>query len=233
LVSLRNLPFEDLKVCKHDTHRVLRNGFSETILCEGKSADHIVHIVKSLIEKKMNILATRLDKKVAERIKASVEDAGIIDYHLLSRTLIVRSMGIEKITGRIGVLCAGTADMSVADEASRTAEFFGASVEKYYDIGVAGIHRLTSCLEKLQTLDCAIVVAGMEGALPSVVGGLIPCPIIGVPTSIGYGANLKGFSALLCMLNSCSEGVVVVNIDNGFGAACSTIRILKSLLHKK
>jgi NCAIR mutase (PurE)-related protein len=147
----------------------------------------------------------------------------------VSRTFRIISREIKPMTGRLAIVCAGTADLPVAEEARRTAAYFGFEAQKFYDVGVAGLHRLVSCLDDLRQADCAIVVAGMEGALPSVVGGLIACPIVACPTSVGYGANLKGFTALLAMLNSCSEGISVVNIDNGFGAACAAIRILRRI----
>jgi len=222
---LSALPFADIGIAKHDGHRALRNGFSEVILCEGKRREHVVKIVSEAVGKGMNVFGTRADegllKEIAERFTG-------VDVCAVSRTFRLVKRTPENVEGRLAVLAAGTADLGVAEEAVRTAQFFGVEPTKHYDVGVAGLHRLLSCLESLKGIDVAIVVAGMEGALPSVVGGLIPAPVVAVPTSVGYGANFKGVAALLGMLNSCSEGVCVVNIDNGFGAACAALRILRN-----
>lgn len=222
--SLRDLPFADLGLAKHDTHRALRNGFSEVILCEGKPLDHLLKIVEKLIAKGHNVLGTRADVAALTAIGEKFPKA---DCDSVSRTFKIINKPVEPLTGRIAILCAGTADMQVAEEARRTAEYFGVEALRYYDVGVAGLHRLVECLDSVRGADAAIVVAGMEGALPSVVGGLVDIPVIAVPTSVGYGANFSGIAALLSMLNSCSEGIVVVNIDNGFGAACAALRILR------
>lgn len=222
LERLRHIPYADLGVGKHDGHRVLRNEFSEVILCEGKDREHLLTIVNSLVERRINVFGTRASEEIGRAIPKA-------DYDPVSRTFRIISHDIKPMQGRLAIVCAGTADLSVAEEARRTAEYFGFESQRFYDVGVAGLHRLVSCLEDLRQSDCAIVVAGMEGALPSVVGGLISCPIVACPTSVGYGANLNGFTALLAMLNSCSEGISVVNIDNGFGAACAAIRILRKL----
>lgn len=222
---LSALPFADFGIAKHDGHRALRNGFSEVILCEGKRAEHVVTIVGEAIERGLNVFGTRAEERLLEEIAAKFPR---VDVCPTSRTFRFVKRSPECVEGRIAVIAAGTADMGVAEEAVRTAQFFGAEPTKHYDVGVAGIHRLLSCMESLKDVDVAIVVAGMEGALPSVVGGLIPAPVVAVPTSVGYGTNFKGVAALLGMLNSCSEGVTVVNIDNGFGAACAALRILRT-----
>jgi len=224
LEALSSLPFADMGVAKHDGHRVLRNGFTEVILCEGKRTEHVVRIVGDAIARGMSVFGTRADAEVQGAIRSLFPDTDVCE---LSRTFRHVKSGPEPVPGRLAVLAAGTADIAVAEEAVRTAQFFGVEPARHYDVGVAGIQRLLSCLESLRDVDVAVVVAGMEGALPSVVGGLLPAPIIAVPTSIGYGANFKGVAALLGMLNSCSEGISVVNIDNGFGAACAALRILR------
>jgi NCAIR mutase (PurE)-related protein len=233
LSELRHLSYSDLDVCRHDSHRSLRNGFSEVILCEGKDTGHLVRIVRALAEKGVNIFGTRADEEVGRILVRELSNVlpakKGMDYDRISRTFCILNKEIEPSAGKLAVICAGTADIPIAEEARRTASFFGIEAKKFYDVGVAGLHRLVSCLNDLNEADCAIVAAGMEGALPSVVGGLISCPIVSVPTSVGYGANLKGFSALLTMLNSCSEGITVVNIDNGFGAACAALRILRKV----
>jgi NCAIR mutase (PurE)-related protein len=224
---LRDIPFTDfLGVAKHDSHRAFRNGFQETLLCEGKRLEHIVGIVEKLVEQKKNVLGTRMDEA---RAQALLERFPTADVDPVSRTFRIIQQPIEPISGRLAILCAGTADIPVAEEARRTAEFFGAEARRHYDVGVAGIHRLLDSLEDLRSADVAIVVAGMEGALPSVFGGLLSVPIVAVPTSVGYGASFEGIAALLGMLSSCSEGITVVNIDNGFGAACAALRILRRL----
>lgn len=225
MVLLSALPFADIGIAKHDGHRALRNGFSEVILCEGKRTEHVVKIVGEAIDRGLNVFGTRADERLLDEIASNFLK---IDICRVSRTFRFVKTSPECVKGRIAVLAAGTADLGVAEEAVRTAQFFGAEPVKHYDVGVAGIHRLLSCMESLRGVDVAIVVAGMEGALPSVVGGLIPAPVVAVPTSVGYGANFKGVAALLGMLNSCSEGVTVVNIDNGFGAACAALRILRT-----
>ncbi len=224
LEALSALPFADMVIAKHDGHRVLRNGFNEVILCEGKRTEHVVRIVGDAIDRGMNVFGTRAGSEVQGAVKALFPDVDVCE---LSRTFRHVKTGPEPLPGRLAVLAAGTADLSVAEEAVRTAQFFGVEPARHYDVGVAGIQRLLSCLESLREVDVAIVVAGMEGALPSVVGGLLPAPIIAVPTSVGYGASFKGVAALLGMLSSCSEGISVVNIDNGFGAACAALRIMR------
>lgn len=224
LLELRDFPYADLEIAKHDAHRPLRNGFSEVILCEGKELGHLIRIVEELVSRGLNIFGTKANPSQGESLTKSFPKC---DYDPISRTFRFIQCPIEPIAGRLAILCAGTADLPVAEEARRTAEFFGIEAIRHYDVGVAGLHRLIGCVAELREMDVAIVVAGMEGALPSVVGGLVPIPVIACPTSIGYGASFNGIAALLSMLNSCSEGISVVNIDNGFGAACSALRILR------
>ena len=229
LEKLSHIPYAELGVGKHDGHRALRNGFSEVILCEGKDKEHLMTIVSKLVERGLNVFGTRASPEIGGEIARNFSSKPRADYDPVSRTFKIISREVAPLKGRLAILCAGTADLPVAEEARRTAEYFGFESQCFYDVGVAGLHRLVLNLEDLRTADCAIVVAGMEGALPSVVGGLVASPIVACPTSVGYGANLKGFTALLAMLNSCSEGITVVNIDNGFGAACAAIRILRRI----
>ncbi|MDK2822778.1 MAG: pyridinium-3,5-biscarboxylic acid mononucleotide synthase [Clostridia bacterium] len=214
--ELKDLPFKDLGFAKVDFHRELRQSHPEVVFCQGKTPEQIREIVKVLAEKSNNILATRADEVAYQAVKEILPTA---QYHKLAR--IVKVNEHKEITGKgtILVVSAGTADLPVAEEAVITAEAFGNKVERLYDVGVAGLHRLLAHLDKLQQARVVIVVAGMEGALASVVGGLVNVPVIAVPTSIGYGASFNGLAALLAMLNSCAAGVGVVNIDNGFGAA--------------
>jgi NCAIR mutase (PurE)-related protein len=217
---LRILPYDDIGCAKLDLHRGIRTGFPEVVFCQGKTCEQSVEIVKRLAAHHAKVLATRMAPDVAEKIAAAV--AGCT-YHAAARILVVNRPG-EKADGAaedakyVMVLCAGTADIPVAEEAAVTAETMGSLVERSYDIGVAGLHRLLDQRERIMQANVLIVVAGMEGALPSVVGGLVSCPVIAVPTSVGYGASFGGLSALLAMLNSCAAGVAVMNIDNGFGA---------------
>lgn len=213
--QLRSLPFDDLGFAKIDHHRQLRQGFPEVIYSEGKTKEQVVAIMEKLVEKSdNNILATRATREMYEAVVAKIPHA---EYHELPRAIVVRH-GEQARRGHILVLSAGTSDLPVAEEAVLTAEVMGNRVERLYDTGVAGIHRLLSQKDKLFAARVLIVVAGMEGALASVVGGLVDKPVIAVPTSIGYGASFGGLAALLSMLNSCASGVGVVNIDNGFGA---------------
>ncbi len=224
LERLSAIPFADLGLAKHDGHRALRNGFSEVILCEGKREDHVVTIVREAIAKDINVFGTRASEQLLLRLAREIPELDICET---SRTFRRVLNSPEVLEGKLAVVAAGTADLSVAEEAARTAQFFGVEPTRHYDVGVAGIHRLFSCMESLRSMDVVIVAAGMEGALPSVVGGLLRAPIVAVPTSVGYGSSFKGIAALLGMLNSCSEGIVVVNIDNGFGAACAALRMLR------
>jgi NCAIR mutase (PurE)-related protein len=224
--DLKYLPFEDLGFAKLDHHRQLRNGYPEVIYCQGKKLDHIQAIVERMAARgQVNILATRAGRDVYEAVKKVVPDA---EFHELARIVTVRRVQIPPLKGKIAVVSAGTSDLPVAEEAAVTAEVLGNTVERMYDVGVAGLHRLLANARTLNEANVIIVVAGMEGALASVVGGLVDKPVIAVPTSVGYGANFGGLSALLCMLNSCASGVAVVNIDNGFGAGymASTINRL-------
>lgn len=214
LHKLKRLPFDDLGYAKIDYHRCLRQGVPEVIYCEGKSLSQIEGIVRRLAMQHCNILATRAHPGVFEVIKRATERCR---YYEEARIVVVNPKEVDKI-GDIAVVSAGTSDTPVAEEAAITAEILGHNVNRIYDVGVAGIHRLLYRCEDLFRANAAVVVAGMEGALASVVGGLVSCPVIGVPTSIGYGASFGGVAALLSMLNSCASGVSVVNIDNGFGA---------------
>lgn len=215
LMRLKKLPFEDLGFAKVDHHRNIRNGYPEVIYCQGKTVEQIKSIVQRLMEKNNNIMATRATREVYEGIKEVTEDAV---YYETARIIAVKRRDIIKTEKIIAVVTAGTSDMPVAEEAAVTAEIMGNNVDRIYDVGVAGIHRLLANTDALMRANVLIVVAGMEGALASVVGGLVDKPVIAVPTSVGYGANFGGLSALLTMLNSCASGVGVVNIDNGFGA---------------
>jgi len=214
--ELKDLPFEDLGFACVDHHRGLRKGLSEVIFGEGKEADDIAAIMGSMIKRKERILVTRLSREKADIVLSRYPESA---YHRRARILTLDTHPVE-ITGKgpIVVISAGTSDIPVAEEAALTAEFMGNRVKTIYDVGVAGIHRLLAHRDDLNTASVVIVVAGMEGALPSVVGGLTDKPVIAVPTSVGYGASFGGISALLGMLNSCASGVTVVNIDNGFGA---------------
>lgn len=217
LTLLKTLPYTELEYAKIDNHRSLRNGYPEVIYCPGKSIEHIKGIVENMIKNnRNNIIASRAGEEVYEVIKEVTRDA---EYFELARTVIVKRQEVELTKNKILVVTGGTADIPVAEEAAVVAQTLGNSVEKLYDVGVAGLHRLLSKLDRVQEANVIIAVAGMEGALASVVGGLVDKPVIAVPTSVGYGANFNGLSALLSMLNSCASGVGVVNIDNGFGAA--------------
>lgn len=221
LQRLRSMPFEDLGFASLDHHRSLRQGFPEVVFCEGKTAAQVVTITRSLIKMRGPFLATRVEPAVARAIRRLdrraryYTDARIVAIHPASR----------KRQGHVLVVTAGTADVPVAEEARVTAEVMGSRVERLYDVGVAGLHRLLGKKERLFDARVVIVVAGMDGVLPSVVGGLVDCPVIAVPTSRGYGASFGGVAALLTMLNSCAAGVGVMNIDNGFGAGCLAHRI--------
>jgi len=212
---LKHLPFEDLGFAKLDRHRHLRRGFPEVILCSGKTPEQIEGIVRAHLEGSPNLLATRAAPEIFERVKAIAANA---EYNADARTITVINAPAPVTGGTVLVVTAGTADIPVAEEAAVTAGVLGNRVERTYDVGVAGIHRLFGQADKLRAASVLIVVAGMEGALPSVVGGLVDKPVIAVPTSTGYGANFGGITPLLAMLNSCAAGVLVVNIDNGFGA---------------
>jgi hypothetical protein len=216
LARMRHLPYEDLGFAKIDHHRALRQGFPEVILGEGKEAADIAGIVRAMRRRKANVLVTRLDPEKMARLKGLRTG---LTFHAKARAATWTARPI-KIAGKgtVLVVCAGTSDIPVAEEAAVTASIMGNRVERLFDVGVAGIHRLLENRLKLDAASVLVVVAGMEGALPSVVGGLVGRPVIAVPTSIGYGASFNGLAALLGMLNSCAAGVLVVNIDNGFGA---------------
>jgi NCAIR mutase (PurE)-related protein len=218
--------FEDLGFAKIDHHRVQRKGFPEVIYCEGKTPDQIASIAKKIAQNKHDVLATRADKKAYQAIKKVFKKA---KYHESARIITVQKEPRLSVSGSlISIISAGTSDQPVAEEAAVTAEFLGLKPERIYDVGVAGIHRLYKNINKIEKAKVLIVVAGMEGALPSVIGGLVDKPVIAVPTSVGYGSSFKGLSALLTMLNSCAPGVAAVNIDNGFGAAVMAYTILRS-----
>jgi NCAIR mutase (PurE)-related protein len=212
---MRHLPFEDLGFAKVDHHRALRHGMPEVVFGQGKTPDQISAIVGTLLSKASNVLVTRATPEAAERIKRDHPDA---EHFPISGAVRVWRDRTPRGKGTIAVVCAGTSDLFVAEEAQVTAETMGNEVDAINDIGVAGIHRLMHNRERLTSARVVIVCAGMEGALPSVVGGLVAAPVIAVPTSVGYGASFHGLAALLGMLNSCASNVTVVNIDNGFGA---------------
>ena len=205
--------YEDIGYAKLDTNREIRSGFQEVIYCQGKADEHLQGIVKKLYDVQGEIFGTRASLHQYELLK---KDFPELQYDALSH--IIKIEKEKEHVGKIVVCSAGTADLNVAEEAAQTAEFFGSRVERVYDVGVSGIHRLLSKLDTLQSARCIIAVAGMEGALASVIGGLVDCPVIAVPTSVGYGASMHGLSALLTMINSCANGIAVVNIDNGYGA---------------
>ncbi|MCX8109247.1 MAG: nickel pincer cofactor biosynthesis protein LarB [Verrucomicrobiae bacterium] len=220
-------PFVDLGFARVDTHRGLRKGFPEVVFGEGKTPAQVVAIAKRIVDANGRVLITRAGPLHARAMKRAFKNAV---YHETARCIVVEKKPVPKRDGVIAVLCAGTSDLSVAEEAAVTAEVMGNRVERIYDVGVAGLHRLLSHLDVIRRANVVIAVAGMEGALPSVVAGLVSQPVIAVPTSVGYGASLRGVAALLTMLNSCAAGVTVVNIDNGFGAgyAASQINALAS-----
>ncbi len=215
--ELARLPFRELQEARIDTHRGLRQGLPEVVLGQGKTPAQLVRIARALLQEDGEVLVTRVEPDVAARVR---EDLPSLAYHADARMLSLRRVSTARVgRGTILVVTAGTADVPVAEEAALTAEHYGNKVERLYDVGVAGLPRLLASLDVLRSAQVLIVVAGMEGALPSVVGGLVERPVVAVPTSVGYGASLQGISALLGMLNSCSPNVTVVNIDNGFGAA--------------
>jgi NCAIR mutase (PurE)-related protein len=223
---LKDLPYGDLAEAKVDNHRELRQGYPEVVFCQGKTKGQVREILGYMIrERSHNVLATRADADLFEALSDLHPD---LRYNALGRTLVLERERLEKLDGSVAIVTAGTADLPVAEEAAETAQLFGARIERINDVGVAGVHRLVSCLPILRRSQVLIVVAGMEGALASVVAGLVDRPVVAVPTSVGYGASFGGLAALLGMLNSCAGGVGVVNIDNGYGAACLAALILRS-----
>ncbi len=210
----RRQPFEEMGYAKLDTHRKLRSGFAEVIFCSGKTDDHLLKIFGKLYEQDQEVFGTRASKEQFEMIQKYYPQTV---YDPTARIIKIEKEGKQQ-RGNVVVCSAGTADIPVAEEAAQTAEYFGTKVHRIYDIGVSGIHRLFSRLEMIQSANCVVAVAGMEGALASVLGGLVDKPVIAVPTSVGYGASMHGLSALLTMINSCANGIAVVNIDNGYGA---------------
>jgi pyridinium-3,5-biscarboxylic acid mononucleotide synthase len=223
---LRHLPYEDLGYAKVDHHRALRRGFPEVVFGAGKTPEHTAGIVDRIAERGQNVLVTRTGSEVLALVSQRWPSAR---HHAEARCLTVTVRDAPRLGGTVAVVSAGTSDLPVAEEAALTASFLGADVERIHDVGVAGLHRLLDRTETLRKAQVVIVVAGMEGALPSVVGGLLEAPVIAVPTSVGYGASFQGLAALLAMLNSCASGIGVVNIDNGFGAGYLAAAILKSV----
>jgi NCAIR mutase (PurE)-related protein len=222
LQAFQAAPVIDLGFANVDTHRALRKGFPEVIFGAGKTPEQVLKIASKLVEREQRVLVTRITPEHARLLRKNFKSA---IYHELARCLTIEKTRAEKRSGKIVVACAGTSDLPIAEEAAITAEIMGNHVERISDIGVAGVHRLFGRLDAIQSANVVIVVAGMEGALPSVVAGLVSKPVIAVPTSVGYGASFGGLAALLGMLNSCSSGVTVVNIDNGFGAGFAASQI--------
>ncbi len=219
--TLRDLPYEDLGHTKVDHHRNLRNGFPEVIYGAGKTPEQIAEIFAAMMQRG-NVLVTRASEDAAEAVQAVCPEA---EYNPMGRTIVYQPEPVPKRGGKVLVVTAGTSDLPVAEEARVTADILGNETDLVSDVGVAGIHRLFGSLERLREASVIIVVAGMEGALASVVGGMIDRPVIAIPTSVGYGASFEGIAALLGMLTSCAAGITVVNIDNGFGGACAATRI--------
>lgn len=224
LEILKNFPYTDLGFARIDHHREMRTGYPEIIYCAGKSVDQVLEIFRVMSEKENNVIGTRANPEMYEAVKSILPDA---IYYPMARIISLQKKKPKTPESRIAIITAGTSDMPVAEEAAITAELLGNNVVRIYDAGVAGIHRLVDKLPEIRNCRVVIVIAGMEGALASVVGGLVDKPVIAVPTSVGYGANFSGISALLAMLTSCSTGVTVVNIDNGFGAGFAASMINK------
>lgn len=213
--ALKSLAIHDLSFARVDGHRAIRRGFPEVVYCEGKTPRQVAGIVRTLLRHHDNVLATRAAPAAYRAVRRVAPKAR---YHAEARVITIERKPLPKLAGTVAVVCAGTTDIPVAEEAALTAEIMGNTVRRYYDVGVAGLHRLLAIHPELQEAHVLVVAAGMEGALPSVVGGLVDKPVIAVPTSVGYGASFGGLAALLAMLNSCASGVTVVNINNGFGA---------------
>ena len=227
LEKLSVLPYDDLGYARLDLHRALRTGIPEVIFCQGKTIPQVVGIFERLSQHHARVLGTRATPEMAAAVQERLPD---VHYDLTARLLALspeKAQAFPEDAPYVLVACAGTTDLPVAEEAAQTAEFLGSRVVRAYDVGVAGIHRLLGSLDLIRSASVIISVAGMEGALTSVIGGLASCPVIGVPTSVGYGASFNGLAALLAMLNSCATGVAVVNIDNGFGAGVFAHKILK------
>ena len=222
LIKLKDLPFTDIGHTKIDNHRALRNGYPEVIYSEHKTAQQVVDIFQAMLKKQSNILATRVS---AEMAAMTAEICPTVSHNTMARTLFYEHSPLPETKSSIVIVTAGTADLPVAEEAKVTAQTLGNKVSLISDVGVAGIHRLFACLDDIRNARVVIVIAGMEGALASVIAGLVEIPVIAVPTSVGYGASFGGLSALLAMLTSCANGVTVVNIDNGFGAAFAASQI--------
>jgi len=225
LLPLAELPFSDLGFARVDHHRALRTGVPEVIYAPGKTAEQVVAIARDLVAREQTVLATRVSDDQAVALTAQLPNSV---HHVVARAVTITGPHLAPLPGRVAIVTAGTSDLPVAEEAAVTLACAGLECERVTDVGVAGLHRLLAALPRLQAADVVIVVAGMEGALPSVVGGLIGAPVIAVPTSVGYGAALGGFTALAGMLTSCASGITVVNIDNGFGAALAAVRILRA-----
>lgn len=214
-------PYEELGYAKLDTHREIRSGFPEVVYCSGKPDEYLVSIYQKMYDDQGEVFGTRAEQRQYELVREVLPQ---ITYDTVSHILKIEKEN-KKRYGKIAVCTAGTADIPVAEEAAQTAEYFGSNVERIYDVGVSGIHRLLSKLDIIQEANCVVAVAGMEGALASVLGGLVSRPVIAVPTSVGYGASMHGLSALLTMINSCANGIAVVNIDNGYGAGYMATQI--------
>lgn len=217
----KKLPYEEMGYAKLDSHREMRSGFPEVVFCSGKPDEYLQSIYRRLYDTNGEVFGTRADERQYELVRRVLPE---VSYDEVSHILKAEKKN-KKRFGKIAVCTAGTADIPVAEEAAQTAEFFGSQVERIYDVGVSGLHRLLAKLDEIQTANCVVAVAGMEGALASVIGGLVSRPVIAVPTSVGYGASMHGLSALLTMLNSCANGIAVVNIDNGYGAGYMATQI--------
>lgn len=229
VARLRRLPFEDLEFAKIDHHRALRTGFPEVVFCQNKTAQQVCAIIRALTQSADVVLGTRADRDTFEAVRAEFPEAA---YHEAARIIQLGAPNVENRAGPCIVISAGTSDIPVAEEAAVVLEAAGCIADRLYDVGVAGIHRLLEYHERLEAAEVVIVVAGMEGALASVVGGLVSQPVIAVPTSVGYGASFGGLAALLSMLNTCASGVAVVNIDNGFGAGRFAAMLCRQLAAK-
>lgn len=226
MVHLKDLPFQDLGYANIDHHRQIRTGYPEVIYCQKKTTDQVVGIVKAMLEKEVNVLLTRVTDEQYDAVKDLHDD---VIYNREARLIILKKVAFQSTNHKVLIATGGTSDIAVAEEAAITAEVLGTTVIRLYDVGVAGIHRLLSRRELLDEASVIIAVAGMEGALPSVIGGLVDVPVIAVPTSVGYGAQFDGLAALLAMLNSCASGIGVVNIDNGFGAGYLASSIIRQI----